>query len=51
MAQDYMGNVGQEGRSGQESRQSGTYEDTKSAIKSAVDKTQKAVQTECERRS
>ena len=46
MAQDYMGNVGQEGRSGQESRQSGTsYEDTKSAIKSAVDKTQKAVQS------
>ena len=44
MAQDYMGHVGQEGRSGQDKGQSG-YEDTKSAIKSAVDKTQKTVQS------
>lgn len=42
MAQDYMGHVGQEGRSGQGQS---SYEDTKSALKSAVDKTQKTVQS------
>jgi hypothetical protein len=47
MAQDYMG--GQERGGSQESRQqhsgTGTYEDTKAAIRSAVDKTSSAVQS------
>ena len=42
MAQAYIGNVGQEGRS---SQGQSAYEETKSAIKSAVDKTQKTVQS------
>jgi hypothetical protein len=46
MAQDYMGS--QERGGSQESRQhsgTGTYEDTKTAIRSAVDKTSSAVQS------
>ena len=46
MAQDYMGN--QERGGSHEARQhsgTGTYEDTKAAIRSAVDKTSSAVQT------
>lgn len=44
MAQEYTGQVGQEGRGSQSQGQS-TYEDTKSALRSAVDKTQRTVQS------